>query len=154
MKETLPDTIRTVVDDVCREAGVVCISADLRGQAKQLILDIVIDTIDGIRHEHCTAVSRGIDARLENDPFAGRLRAVDVSSPGADTPVKHLWQLQRSEGRMVHVVCTNGQVEEGTLLRVLENALEVQPSRKKNETKPPITISESEIAEARVVIQF
>ena len=71
-------------------------------------MDIFIDAPMGITHDHCRAVSRGLEERLEEDEFAGRLRAVDVSSPGADAPVKHLWQLTKSVGRTVRVECTDG----------------------------------------------
>ena len=94
MKEALPERIRSVIVDSCNDAGVTLVDVVMRGQARQLILDVFIDTLEGVTHDHCRDVSRGIDERLQDDEFAGRLRAVDVSSPGAEAPVKFLWQLR------------------------------------------------------------
>jgi len=154
MKETLPDRIRTMIEDVCAEVGVVLVDVVVRGQARQLVVDILLDAPAGITHEHCRAVSRALDERLENDEFAGRLRAVDVSSPGAETPVKFLWQLTKHVGRTVRVVHTDGTVIQGTLLRADDQGLDVQPTQQKKESKPPVSLHAGDIAEARVVITF
>lgn len=155
MKETLPDRIRTMIEDICAEVGVVLIDVVVRGQARQLVLDVVLDAPDGITHEHCRAVSRAFDERLESDEFAGRLRAVDVSSPGAESPVKHLWQLTKHVGRTVRVVHTDGTVIQGTLLRVDDQGLDVQPTQQqKKQSQPPVSLHAVDIAEARVVITF
>lgn len=154
MKETLPDRIRTIIKDCCSEVGVVLIDVVVRGQARQLVLDIMLDAPAGITHEHCRAVSRALDERLENDEFAGRLRAVDVSSPGAEAPVKFLWQLTKHVGRTVRVVHTDGTVIQGTLLRADDQGLDVQPAQQKKESKPPVSLHAADVAEARVVITF
>jgi ribosome maturation factor RimP len=154
MKETLPDHVRTAITDACSDAGVSLIDVVVRGQARQLVLDVFIDSAEGIDHDRCRAVSRGIDARLENDAFADRLRAVDVSSPGADTPVKHLWQLKRSVGRTVRVVRTDDSVTEGTLQRVDDDGIDIQPARSTKEPSPLVTFAAADIKEARVVIKF
>lgn len=155
MKETLPDRIRTMIEDICAEVGVVLIDVVVRGQARQLVLDIMLDAPAGITHDHCRAVSRALDERLENDEFAGRLRAVDVSSPGAESPVKHLWQLTKHVGRTVRVVHTDGTVIQGTLLRVDDQGLDVQPTQQqKKQSQPPVSLHAVDIAEARVVITF
>jgi ribosome maturation factor RimP len=154
MKETLPDRIRTMIEDICSEVGVVLVDVVVRGQARQLVLDIMLDAPTGITHEHCRAVSRALDERLENDEFAGRLRAVDVSSPGAEAPVKFLWQLTKHVGRTVRVVHTDGSVIQGTLLRADDQGLDVQLAQQKKESKPPVSLHAVDIAEARVVITF
>ena len=154
MKETLPDRIRTVIVDSCNDAGVSLIDVVMRGQAKQLILDVFIDAPDGITHDHCRDVSRGIDERLQDDEFAGRLRAVDVSSPGAEAPVKFLWQLQKHVGRTVRVVRLDSSVIEGSLVRADDTGLDVQPKQSKKEPKPLITIPVGDVQEAKVLITF
>ncbi len=154
MKETLPDRIRTVIVDSCNDAGVSLIDVVMRGQAKQLILDVFIDAPDGITHDHCRDVSRGIDERLQDDEFAGRLRAVDVSSPGAEAPVKFLWQLQKHVGRTVRVVRTDGSVIEGSLARADDTGLDVQPKQSKKDPKPLATIQAQDVQEAKVLITF
>jgi ribosome maturation factor RimP len=154
MKETLPDRIRAAIDDACSSAGVTLIDVVVRGQARQLILDVFIDEVGGITHDHCRDVSRGIDERLQDDEFAGRLRAVDVSSPGAEAPVKFLWQLTKHVGRTVRVERTSGDRIEGALVRADETGLDVQPKQTKKDPKPLVTIPVEEVKEARVLITF
>ena len=154
MKETLPDFVRNAINDACIDAGVTLIDVVVRGQARQLVMDIFIDAPLGITHDHCRAVSRGLEERLEEDEFAGRLRAVDVSSPGADAPVKHLWQLTKSVGRTVRVECTDGTVVEGSLMQAEDDGLNVLPAQSKKDPKPLVTLHAANIKEARVVIKI
>jgi ribosome maturation factor RimP len=119
-----------------------------------LRLDVSIDAPLGITHEHCRAVSRGIEDRLNEDDFYDRLQAVDVSSPGAETPVRFLWQLTKHVGRAVRVIRADGSVVEGTLLRADETGLDVQPKTKERskQPEPPASIPASDIKEARTII--
>jgi ribosome maturation factor RimP len=154
MKETLPEKIRTLIADSCSEAGVTLIDIVVRGQARQLVLDVFIDAIDGVTHEHCRDVSRGIDERLQDDDFAGRLRAVDVSSPGAETPVKFLWQLSKHIGRTVQVLRSDDSTVVGSLVRADETGLDIQQKQSKKEPVLLTTIPAQEVREAKVLITF
>ena len=154
MKETLPERIRAAIASACDEAGVSLIDVVVRGQARQLVLDVFIDAVDGVTHEHCRNVSRGIDERLAEDEYAGRLRAVDVSSPGAETPVKHLWQLTKHVGRTVRVRRKDGNVVDGVLMRADDTGLDVQPKQSKKQPIPPVSIMADEVEEAMVRITF
>ena len=154
MKETLPERIRTAIAQACDDAGVSLIDVVVRGQARQLVLDVFIDAIDGVTHEHCRLVSRGIDERLAEDEFAGRLRAVDVSSPGAETPVKFLWQLTKHVGRTVRVKKKDGVVIDGVLVRADDSGLDVQPKQSKKMPSPLVSIGVDDVEEAMVRITF
>lgn len=151
----MPSDVRAAIEEACEEAGVTLIELILRGQLKQLVMEVLIDAVDGVTHDHCTAVSRGIDARLEGGEFYDRLRAVDVSSPGADAPVKYLWQLTKSVGRTVSVKRTDGTVIEGKLLRADDTGLDVLPQQKsKKETAEAVTVAAADVNEAKVVLKF
>ena len=154
MKEVLPDHIRMAIAASCDEAGVSLIDVVVRGQARQLVLDVIIDTVEGVTHDHCRSVSRAIDERLEGDDYAGRLRTVEVSSPGAETPVKYLWQLQKHVGRWVRVKRSDATTIEGVLQRADDTGLDVQQKQTKKEPKPLTSIAADEVAEAMVLIMF
>jgi ribosome maturation factor RimP len=157
----VPPHVRAEIEQACIAAGVTLIDLVVRGQHRQLKLDVVIDAIDGITHEHCRSVSRNIDERvdekLSEDEFVDRLRSIDVSSPGADTPVAFLWQLKKHGGRTVQVETTDGSVIQGSLMDVTDEHLIVQPSEQKknrNQSVPPVTIPQEHVKSARVVISF
>lgn len=150
----VPAYIREAIEAACKGAEVSLIDLGVRGQHRQLRMEIAIDAPSGITHEHCRAVSRDIDDRLNEDEYYSRFRAVEVSSPGAETPVRFLWQLTKHIGRTVHVERTDGSVLEGTLLRVDEAGLDVQPKLKERSktTAEPVTIAAAEIAKAHMVV--
>jgi len=150
----LPEHIRSTIDEVCAANGVTSIEVQIRGQRDQLILDLFIDSPTGVTHDECRGVSTGLDERLENDEWYGRLRAVDVSSPGADAPVKFLWQLTKSLGRTVRVVRTDGAVVEGKLTDVSDEGLVLQPPTTKKKIVEPIAIPASDVKEARVILKW
>ena len=146
----MPKNVQAAIEDACREAGAELIALEVRGQLKQLILEVAIDSLEGIRHEHCRAVSKGIESRLVDDEWYGRLRAVDVSSPGADAPVKYLWQLKKHVGRDVRCVKKDGTIVEGALASVNDEGLVLI-------TKPgstQVTIPSDVIQEANVILKF
>ncbi|MDZ4745420.1 MAG: hypothetical protein SGJ05_05405 [bacterium] len=150
MSNLLPDHVQAAIEDACREAGAELIALEVRGQLKQLLLEVAIDSVEGIRHEHCKAVSKAIESRLVDDEWYGRLRAVDVSSPGADAPVKYLWQLKKHVGRDVRCVKKDGSIVEGALASADDAGLVLV-------TKPgsqQVTITSDAIHEANVILKF
>lgn len=147
----LPKNVQAAIEDACREAGAELVGLEVRGQNKQLILEVAIDALEGIDHNHCRTVSKGIDSRLADDEWYGRLRAVDVSSPGADAPVKFLWQLKKHVGRDIRCVKVDGSVVEGALASADEATGLVLV------TKPgsvEVTIPSDVIKEANVILKF
>jgi len=146
----LPKHVQAAIEDACHEAGAELIACEVRGQLKQLILEVAIDSLEGIRHEHCKAVSKGIESRLTDDEWYGRLRAVDVSSPGADAPVKFLWQLTKHVGRDVRCLKKDGTVVEGALVSADEAGIELVTKPGSTQVKIPSDM----IQEANVILKF
>lgn len=146
----MPTNVQAAIEDACREAGAELITAEVRGQHKQLILEVAIDSLEGIVHEHCRTVSKSIDSKLADDEWYGRLRAVDVSSPGADAPVKYMWQLKKHVGRDVRCVKRDGTVIEGALASADDAGIVLV-------TKPgsvQVAIPSDDIKEANVILKF
>jgi ribosome maturation factor RimP len=148
----VPHDVLEVLRAGCNAAGVVLLKASLRGQLKQLVLDVVVDARQGITHNQCTAVSRYADEHLETHNLYSSVRAVEVSSPGAEAPVMHLWQLEKHIGRIVQVTDTSGVCIQGTLVSIENDHLNVQPQSPKREPKPPAIIRWEDVSEAKVII--
>jgi ribosome maturation factor RimP len=156
VNQFLPEHIHEVISAVCEQIGVVAVDVRLRGQLSQLKLEIDIDSHTGVSHEECAAVSRALDERLEVDPFWAKVRSLDVSSPGADTPVRHTWQLAKHVGRTVRVVTTSGEVVEAPLASVTDEglALSVTEGKGRSKTVTSVIIPSASIQEAKVVLQW
>ena len=98
-------------------------------------LRLVIDGAAGVTLDDCerasTAVSAVLDAR---DPVTDAY-LLEVSSPGAERPLRDAADWQRNVGRRVNVRFRNGDAEtvvEGTLEAVDESSVVVrQPSRRR-----------------------
>ncbi|NQW30757.1 MAG: hypothetical protein HQ472_09635 [Ignavibacteria bacterium] len=148
----VPAHIEEAIEQSCKAAGVSVISVLVRGQHRQLKLEISVDAVDGITHEHCAHVSRGIDERLENDEWFDRLQAVEISSPGADVPVRFLWQLNKHVGRVVSLTLNNNEVCEGELLEIDDEKIVLRQLKKKTESS--IVTLCADVKEAHVVIKF
>ena len=151
---SVPPHIQAAVEEACLQAGVALIGLQVRGSERLMTMQVTVDAMSGVTHDHCRTVSRSLDERLESDDFYGRLRAVDVSSPGADAPVVFLWQLSKHVGRVVRVKRKDGSVIEGALLRVDDSGLDVQPQGKAKSPLPMITIQSDEVDSANVVLKF
>lgn len=154
MSQALPPTVEAEINAACEAAGVTLIDLEVKGQHRQLRLNISIDTEDGVLHEHCRTVSREIDERLAEDEFFDRVAAVDVSSPGAEALVKFLWQLKKHVGRTVHVERTDGTAIEGKLVAVTDAGLDVQQKGTKKQPGQTQSIPSADISSARTVISF
>lgn len=134
----------------------VAVDVHVRGQASQLLLDIFIDSVAGVTHEACRMVSKGVEERLDGDPWYARLRTIDVSSPGADTPVVFLWQLAKHVGRTVLVQTTDGSTVEGALVAATDEALTVSVTTGtgKARSTTDVVLTADGIKEARVVVRI
>lgn len=132
------------------------VDVKVRGQHSQLVLEIYIDSVTGVTHDDCRAITTGLEERLADDEWFGRLRTIDVSSPGADAPVRHLWQLAKSVGRTVRVTRADGTTVEGKLIAVDDDGLTltVVTGTGKNKTVVDQTITAADIKEARVIISL
>ena len=113
-----------------------------------------IDTPEGISIDECVRVSRELEEKLDRDreDFA-----LEVSSPGLDSPFRVIEQYQKNVGKKISLVKTDGERLEGILRKTDENGIELEMTRgKKGQPKDPelLELSFTEIKSARASIQF
>lgn len=75
------------------------------GSRARPVLEIRMDRRDGekVTIEDCTRVSRAIEASLESSALVGEQYVLEVSSPGADRPLRHAADWRRFVGRRATV---------------------------------------------------
>jgi len=115
---------------------------------------VLIDTPEGISIDECVRVSRELEEKLDRDreDFA-----LEVSSPGLDSPFRVIEQYQKNVGRKISLVKTDGEKLEGVLKKTMENRIVLEMSRgRKGQPKDPelLELSFTEIKSARASIQF
>jgi ribosome maturation factor RimP len=124
------------------------IGIELRGNQGGKILELYIDTDEGVSTDLCAEVSREFSHALD---IAGIITAryhLVVSSPGSDRPLKFLRQYRKHVGRRLTLkVQTDGAGarKEGDLEAVEEDAIVLRLNKKETVTIPFDTIVEAKV---------
>lgn len=125
-------------------------------EGKNKYLRVYIDSDRGVDLDSCTAVSERLSEALDaRDPIK-EAYFLEVSSPGAERPLKNSKDYERSMGKYIRVTTyepiDNEKVFEGKLMSVAEDDIKLEIKRK---TKiKEIDIPFEKIASARLAIVF
>jgi ribosome maturation factor RimP len=102
--------LREMASRIAADAGLELVDLVLRGAGRQRVLRVDIDRsgVEGVNLEDCQRVSRALgealDAEAELLPSA---YVLEVSSPGADRPIRSPDDFRRNVGRRVVVTVTD-----------------------------------------------
>lgn len=110
-----------------------------------------IDGDNGITIDDCIELSRAIESQLdrEEEDFA-----LDVSSAGADQPLKLTRQYRKNIGRDVEVVYLDGEKVEGDLTAADEEGFTVRTHGTKKQAPQELRMAYRDVKSTRVVIKF
>ena len=119
------------IREIVEEEGLILLEILHRGQKNSSVLEIIVDAESGATLEKVAAISRAVGRFLDTEeeegeepPIAGRYR-LEVSTPGLDRPLEHLWQYRKNVGRLLKLV---HRIEEGKSATDLFRLLEVTPT--------------------------
>jgi ribosome maturation factor RimP len=121
--------LRDVITAAVERKGVHCVDLVIRGDRGKPVLEVFVDTEQGITTEICADVSREVSTAIEQTDLISGPYRLDVSSPGIDRPLTFLWQYRKHAGRRILVKCTaeaGEQSIEGTLVAVGADEITVQ----------------------------
>lgn len=138
-----------LIDPCVRKYAAHVLDVVLRGRHQRPIVEVFVDTENGVTTELCSDISREIAAAMDKKPILPPSYELIVSSPGIDRPLKFTWQYKQHIGRDLLVKYQHDNVvveQSGTLSALDESGLVIQA--KKN--KEPLHIEFASIAEARV----
>ncbi len=119
---------------------------------------VFIDGDQGVGIDDCISLSRKIESGLNRDVEDFEL---EVSSSGAEAPLKLKRQYLKNIGKRVRVLTVNDTYHNGDLMAVNEDAIELsvvkefkdEAGKKRKETSL-ITVAFSEIKETKLEILF
>ncbi|HEY0493319.1 MAG TPA: ribosome maturation factor RimP [Candidatus Dormibacteraeota bacterium] len=127
----------------------------LTGSGGHSTLRVLIDKPEGITLDDCERVSKSLGALLDQaDPLPARYD-LEVSSPGAERPLRSLEEYRRFIGKRANVRYRTGESErvaEGMLTAVSDRAIELQLRERKAATT--VAIPFSDILAARLAIEI
>ncbi len=116
---------------------------------------VVVDGIESITIKRCAMLSRYLSKQMDEDESIDEddYFTFEVSSPGADRPLKLKKQYYKHIGRQLEVETLDGEKSTGSLISVDEDKIiiEVEVSKKETAAKD---IEFKNIKEANVIISF
>lgn len=121
---------------------------------------VTLDGEQGLGIDECAQVSRRLARRIEEHYGEEMSYTLEVTSPGADQPLRDPRQYARHVGRTLHLKLQDGTEKTGKFEALLpegagiELAEIIKKEKHKEKTLPAITVPFADITEAVVVISF
>ena len=149
------DRIRELIMPTLSFLGYELYDLTLAGFGGSTTLRVRIDKAEGVTLDDCERVSKSLGALLDQaDPFPTRYE-LEVSSPGAERPLRNLEEYRRFIGRRANVrygVGDSEQVAEGRLTAVSDDMIELQLGEGKH--LKTVAIPMADIISARLAIDL
>ena len=112
---------------------------------------IDIDGDNGINIDDCIEVSRAVEGNLDREEEDFEL---NVSSAGADQPLKLTRQYVKNVGRELEVDTVDGEHVEGTLENASEEGIVLRTAGTKKRAPETVRLAYRDVKSARVAIKF
>ncbi|MBC8080352.1 MAG: ribosome maturation factor RimP [Gorillibacterium sp.] len=152
MSANIKSAVEAMTLQYLEENGFELVDVEYVKEGRNYFLRVYVDKEGGIDIDDCGRVSEYISTKLdENDPIPDAY-FLEVSSPGAERPLKKPQDYVKAEGKQV-LVTTHEPVEgfkefEGKLIRVSDEQLTIQMGKKAYD------IPREKVAHARLAIVF
>lgn len=152
------DIVKEVVSPIVDSQNFELVDIEFLKEGKNWFLRVYIDKPGGIDIEECAWVSEQLSEKmdaLDPDPIP-QAYFLEVSSPGAERPLKTEEDMKKAIGEYVHLsyyqAIEGEKSHDGTLLSLSDDAVELEIMIKTR--KKIITIPRDKIAKARLAIKF
>lgn len=150
------EIVESLIQPTVADLGLVLVDVEYVKEGRDWFLRVYIDKDGGVDLDDCAAASEKISLKMdENDPIPEQY-FLEVSSPGAERPLKTKEDLEKSIGSYINVKTyeqINGEKEfQGTLLSFDGETvtLQIKVKTKKRE----VAIPYEKVAKARLAIEF
>ncbi|WP_240375348.1 ribosome maturation factor RimP [Bacillus piscicola] len=156
MSNNIKETAAQLAEPIVREMNLELVDVEYKKEGKNWFLRIFIDGPEGVDIEDCGTVSEKLSDELDKeDPIKGAYY-LEVSSPGAERPLKTEKDLVRSVGKQVYVTTYEAidgiKAFEGTLTEFDGKHLTI--SAKVKQKQITYTVPYDKVAKARLAVQF
>ncbi|KAF1300171.1 MULTISPECIES: ribosome maturation factor RimP [Enterococcus] len=155
---TVVETVTELVTPILEEQNFELVEVEFAKEGKSWFLRVFIDKEGGIDIEECAFVSEQLSEKLDAcdpDPIP-QAYFLEVSSPGAERPLKKESDYEKALGEYIHVSFyqpVDGEKQYEGFLQAFDKEQMTMKIRIKTREKE-ITFDRKNIAKARLAIQF
>lgn len=143
--------IYSKIEEIVQASDFLLVDTVIRGSEKDPVIEVFIDSVNGVSAEECADISRKLNDYLNDEVTINQSYRLDVSSPGIDRPLKFLEQFPKNINRKFKVKynSTDSTSEfEGKLKSVNNNQLLF------NVEEEEVVIDFAQVVSAKVLISF
>ncbi|AKP65639.1 ribosome maturation factor RimP [Levilactobacillus koreensis] len=155
---TVVETVTALAQPIVAQHQFELVDVEFVKEGKSWYLRLYIDKPGGINIEECAMVSDEVSEKMDSldpDPIP-QAYFLEVSSPGAERPLKKPEDFERAVGDYIHVSLYQkigqSKVYEGTLLTLTDDSMDLKVNLKGR--IKTLTIPREAIAQARLAIKF
>src|SRR6266852_9866912 len=149
-------SIKELLEPTLKHMGYELYSLDQSGHAGRT-LRISIDHVEPITIEDCERVSRVAGPLLDHSNLIDGRYDLEVSSPGAERPLRSHQEYERFNGKRVNVRYRSGETEtviEGPLVAVDAAGIAVQASGARGRAPVIVHITWDDVVAGRLAVSF
>ena len=149
-------SIRALLEPTLEHMGYELYALEQSGQSGRT-LRVSIDRVEPITIADCERVSRVIGPLLDNASLIAGPYDLEVSSPGAERPLRGKEDYERFNGKRVNVRYRSGQTEtvvEGQLVAVDGAGIAVQSNGLRGRAPVIVHIGWDDVASGRLAVSF
>ncbi|MBT2543859.1 ribosome maturation factor RimP [Streptomyces sp. ISL-44] len=155
MSTTQSDRLRGLLEPLVAAKGLDLEEIELSKAGKRRMLRIIVDSDEGVELDACAELSREVSDKLDDSDVMGEDEYVlEVSSPGADRPLSEHRHYVRAIGRLVKFQLAEGGELIARILDLDDEGLDVEVPGVKGRKATARRIAFTDIAKARVEIEF
>lgn len=156
MSGKIASTTEELVQPILQEMNLELVDIDFTKEGKDWFLRVYIDSEEGVDLDKCTAVSERLSEKLDSENPISEAYFLEVSSPGAERPLKKEKDFRNAIGKQVHITTyekIHGEKAfEGKLSDFDGETLHLVMKEKTKEKQ--VTIPFDKVASARLAVLF
>lgn len=156
MSQKITETVEQLVLPILEDKELQLIDIQFKKEGSQWFLRVYIDKAGGVDIEDCGLVSEALSTELDQHDPIPQAYFLEVSSPGAERPLKKAVDISASIGKYVHISLYEPVEEqktfEGKLIAFDGEQLTIEIKIKTRVKK--ISIPYTKVAKARLAVVF
>lgn len=141
---------------IIEQAGYELVDLEYVKEGRDYVLRYYIDRPDGVDIDDCAQISEQISLALDREDPIAHEYILEISSPGAERPLKTMEDIKKAIGKYVHVklyapIAKMKEIE-GNLVAFADETLTIEYMEKT--AKKTIAIPYRQVAKIRLAIKF